>query len=47
MSSKSPNLNVKPSDDTNVRVVDAAKFVRKQWAMNADICCSEGGNGFT
>jgi hypothetical protein len=29
-----------------VRVDEAAKFFRKQWAMNADKCACKGGKGF-
>lgn len=38
---------MKRKDDTSVRVDEAASFLRKQLAMNADKCLGDGGKGFT
>lgn len=38
---------MKLKDDTSVRVDEAASYLRKQLAMNADKCWGDGGKGFT
>lgn len=44
---KPPSWKMKLKDDTSVRVDEAASYLRKQLAMNADKCWGDGGKGFT
>lgn len=44
---KPPSWKIKLKDDTSIHVDEAASFLRKQLAKNADKCWGDGGKGFT